>query len=263
MLLPLLFGGLLLVVGCSTLDVVDSSKRDSPRASGVASGAGSERLSAMASETASKAVHVVKTRSRGRASELDRFREQLRAVRMAREHVRESERSKIRSLTRIKLKPPEVSISTQDETTEEQVSQVVADSEHSAMHWYRLGLASYFQKRPDDAIAHFQKFLSENPDHVYSDRAAFWIAESYFQAKEFGLGILMANQMQVKFPHSVRLPELIYHRALAHLELNQKDLAIPELRGLLETFPRAEIAVEASRKLAVLSVKRGTQTFTE
>ena len=106
----------------------------------------------------------------------------------------------------------------------------LGDSEHAAMVFYRQGLNHFDNRRWDAALTAFTKFLQEAPDHIYSDRAAYWISHCHYLAGDHGLAIYTSNQFESRFPHSQRLPEMIYYRALSHLELGQYEEAVPELR---------------------------------
>lgn len=144
-----------------------------------------------------------------------------------------------------------------DESTPDFESKpALGDSEHAAMVFYRQGLNHVENRRWDAALTAFTKFLQEAPEHIYSDRAAYWISHCHYLAGDHGLAIYTSNQFESRFPHSQRLPEMIYYRALSHLELGQYEEAVPEFRSLLEKFPANSLAIDASKKLAEIQVQK-------
>lgn len=134
---------------------------------------------------------------------------------------------------------------------------VVADSRYESMHFYYRGLDAYRNEKYDDAVTALRKFTQMEPEHVYRDRAEFLMARAYYLNQEYGLVIVATNLLESRFPHSLKLPEAIYHRGLAYLGLGQKKDAAEALRRVVAEFPQEPVSLKASRKLAELSLKRG------
>ncbi len=152
----------------------------------------------------------------------------------------------------------------QGETTEEgegeDETETVVDSRHEGLHLYRQALQLAKDRKFDEAIEKFRRFLQENPSHVYSDRAQYQIAEAHYGNKEYGLVIVAARLLETKYPYSFRIPEACYYRAMALLNMGQRPQATEALREIMKRFPHETVAEHASRKLAELSVtQRGHQ----
>jgi TolA-binding protein len=128
----------------------------------------------------------------------------------------------------------------------------VASSRHESMVDYYRGLQAMDEKRYDEAIGHFREFVRRNPNHVYADRAEFQIAEAHYLNHEYGLVIVETNQLEARYPFSVRAPEAAFQRALAHDGLGQREQARRALKDLMKKYPKSEFAARASRKLAEL-----------
>jgi TolA-binding protein len=133
---------------------------------------------------------------------------------------------------------------------------VVADSRHEAIGQYYRGIHWYENKNYDAAVREFTAFLRDNPDHVYADRAQYWLTECHFENHDYGLVIYASNQLEAKFPYSLRVPEAMQKRALAYMEMGQLDDAAMTLRDLLKRYPDASVADAASHLLATVTVPR-------
>jgi TolA-binding protein len=136
----------------------------------------------------------------------------------------------------------------------------IANSDHANLHFYREGSAHLANKLWDQAISSFSRFLTDNPNHIYADRAAFWVAHCHFMTQDYGLAVIAFNQLEVRYPHSSRIPEAIYLRAMAHVELGQTEEAVPEFRSLMEKYPSNALVNDASKRLAEISLHRNIGT---
>lgn len=128
----------------------------------------------------------------------------------------------------------------------------VADSGQESMHFYLQALELLEEKRYEQALQSLRSFVTENPTHVYADRAQYLIAETHFQNREYGLVIVATNLLEARYPHSFRLPEALYKRAIAYLSMNQAAPAKTTLQHLLQRYPKDPLAETASKELAKL-----------
>jgi len=155
--------------------------------------------------------------------------------------------------------PPTVKLSPQENDETHPVSplmdevETIADSSQDSMHTYYRGLELYKGKKFEDAIEAFRAFINENPQHVYADRAQFFVVDSYFLMKEYGMVIVAANLLESKYPYSQRMAEATYKRGLALLEMNQEAQAKAALSQLMKNFPKDPSAELARKKWAELS----------
>jgi len=140
-----------------------------------------------------------------------------------------------------RLHPPKVFSLDEGET--------IADSSQETMHLYYLGLQSLEGGQYDASIKSFQDFLAMSPDHVYADRAQFLIAKAQFMNQEFHLSVLSVNALETQYPYSFRIPEALYHRALAYQKIGQTEKAKAGLQEWLHRFPGHFLATSVSRYL--------------
>jgi tol-pal system protein YbgF len=101
----------------------------------------------------------------------------------------------------------------------------------------------------DRARNQFEAFLKDYPDMELSDNAQFWIAESYYQKKDFEKAILEYENVMAKFPAGDKVPAALYKQALAFLELGDKTNARTLFKRLIERYPRFEQVETAKKKL--------------
>ncbi len=132
-------------------------------------------------------------------------------------------------------------------------SQAVASSSFEVMTFYQTGRHLYQAGKYDEAVSSFKLFLEREPEHVYADRAQYWIADSYFRNREYGLAVVASNLLVSRYPYSVRVPEALFRSALCHVEMGSRKEARVLLRDLLRQFPLDATAKSASRKLAEIS----------
>lgn len=153
-----------------------------------------------------------------------------------------------------RIVPPIVKLHPAREASNEEI-QTVADSRDEWMHLYYRGLSHIAEADYDRAISDFKSFLQSDRDHVYGDRANYWIVESYYRNREYGLCVLSANEFLKRYGESLKSPEVLYRRGLALGSMGQSGPARETLRELLRRFPKSSVSEGATAQLARLSVK--------
>ncbi len=128
----------------------------------------------------------------------------------------------------------------------------IADSSHEELHKYFKGVELLRDKKTDEGLILLKEFISENPKHVYADRAQVLIGETYLKNKEYGLVIAQTHQLERSYPHSVKMSEALYQRASAFLALNQKEDAKITLERILSEFPKDKFTELAGKRLSSL-----------
>ena len=249
---PFLFAAILSVlVGCVSLPPGPVTPRDSVE----------EALIRRQEENAERALAQLKIRKRSPKRFVPQkneapWEEELRSTHIKRVRIREQ--STVDEMPTAILRPqrpdPEV-IPESERVSEFEGAAPLQDSEHAILHLYREGLKHLDARKWDAAISSFTEFIKDSPEHIYADRAAYWISHCHYMAGDHGLAVVTSNQFETRYPHSQRLPELIYYRALSLVELGHYEEAVPELRGLLSKFPASQFAADASRRLAEITVQ--------
>jgi TolA-binding protein len=158
----------------------------------------------------------------------------------------------------LKLKPEESEFSSQVSPLMAD-SETIVDSSQELMQNYYRGLQLATEKKYDDAIDSFRLFIEENPNHIYADRAQYLIADSYFRNKEYGMVVVATNLLETKFPYSLKLPEALYRRGLALIEMNQKSQAKLTFSQLVKNFPKEPVSLVVRKKWSELGLDSQTQ----
>lgn len=154
------------------------------------------------------------------------------------------------------LRPEKVEQALPEESVQE--GTLLASSDHEEMTWYYQGLAEIDAKRHDQAARAFSEFLVRSPNHVYADRAQYWIGEAYFRAGENGLSLVADNAFMQRYPNSFRFPEVMYRAALTHLRMGRRGTAEEVLREVLRENPSGNLNKLATKKLMeIIRSKRG------
>lgn len=153
----------------------------------------------------------------------------------------------------VRLLKPKVAVDAAAEEERLLKNKTLADSEHEALAWYQQGQNLMQSGNYDGAVQAFAEFLHHAPDHVYADRAHFWIAESYFRNREYALALVADNRMMTLFPESMKAPQSMYRAALSQEKMGHTRAAEAILRELMRQYPRESEAVSASKKLVELS----------
>jgi tol-pal system protein YbgF len=155
-------------------------------------------------------------------------------------------------VTQLKPEPIRPPVTDPDEDVFDARSLVVS-SQYESMTWYNQGLTLMQGGKFDEAVGAFARFLRMGPEHVYADRAQFWMAECHFRNREFGLAVVAYNLVVSQYPDSIKVPEAMYQAALAHLKMGQSSAAKNLLHDLLRQFPMDSMATPASKKLAEIT----------
>ena len=95
----------------------------------------------------------------------------------------------------------------------------------------------------------FSAFLKQYPNAELSDKAQFWIGETYYRKKDFEKAILEYEKAIAKYPESSKIPAALFKQALSFLELGDKKNARNLLRRVIERYPHSDQAKLAKKKL--------------
>ncbi|MBI4403110.1 MAG: tetratricopeptide repeat protein [Deltaproteobacteria bacterium] len=126
----------------------------------------------------------------------------------------------------------------------------VANSLHESMHWYLEGLDLIAKNQPEDALKAFSEFLRVDPEHVYADRAQYWLARAHYLNRDFVATITNTNLFESRYADSMQLSRTLLLRAQAFIESGQVNEGRALLRNIVSRFPSDPVAQEALGQLA-------------
>jgi len=117
---------------------------------------------------------------------------------------------------------------------------------------YERAQQHFAQGRYDEALTSFRSFLVQYPDSSLIPNAHFWMGECYVRARDYERGLEQYEHVVKKYPKSAKAATALYRKAMAFLELNNKQAAKSALRQLIADYPRSEDSQRAKAKLASL-----------
>ncbi len=127
-----------------------------------------------------------------------------------------------------------------------QISQETSNFEES--------LNDFLKGRYTLSITGFEQYLKDFPSTERSDDALFYIAESYYQMKNYKKAIEDYEKLIRQFPKSEKAPEARLKKGLSLLESGDKANGIVELQYCIFDYPTTEEAKRAKEKLKSLGI---------
>lgn len=114
---------------------------------------------------------------------------------------------------------------------------------------YMKGMDTF--KAGDVAAARdiFQNFLDLYPQHALAANAVFWIAESYYNEKNFEQAILKYQDVIKNYPQAEKIPAAMLKQGMAFNGIKDAESAKYVLKKLVKTFPKSEEAKNARELL--------------
>ncbi len=128
----------------------------------------------------------------------------------------------------------------------------------TARELFDTGKAKYSDKRYLDAVQYFQTIVYNYPGESVVDTAQYYLALSYFGAKEYELSQVEFNRLILNYPSSVYFEHSIFMKAVSffegtprHYGLDQSDLesSIKQFEDFIIDYPEAELIPEAQKYL--------------
>ncbi len=125
---------------------------------------------------------------------------------------------------------------------------------------FELGKEKYDNKRYIDAQQYFQSIVYNYPGESIVDTAQYYLALSYFGAKEYELAQVEFNRLVLNYPSSVYFEHSIFMKAVSffegtprHYGLDQSDVekAVKQFEDFIIDYPEAELVDEARQYLLV------------
>ncbi len=105
----------------------------------------------------------------------------------------------------------------------------------------------------DQSIKAFIAFMQSHPDSALSDKAQYWLAETYFVTAAYQQALTEYSNLITNYPDSQKLTQAQLKIAYAYQELGQIDAARKTLTGLIDTYPGTTVARLASERLQQLA----------
>lgn len=120
---------------------------------------------------------------------------------------------------------------------------------------YSRGLDAYRNGFFEESRQFFREILNSFPNGKYSDRAHFWIAESYFSQKNYSQA-LQHYQAVFSFKGSAKEDDAQYRIGISYMLLGENDKALEELTKFIQRYPASELISKANEVMREVSVEK-------
>ena len=102
------------------------------------------------------------------------------------------------------------------------------------------------------AITGFENFIERNPQHGYADNARYWLAEAYYDQRQYQVALREFRKVQRDYPTGNKVPDALLKVAFCQLALGEQESARATLRALMENHPTSKPAALAAQRLQAL-----------
>jgi tol-pal system protein YbgF len=114
---------------------------------------------------------------------------------------------------------------------------------------YRDAYETFQRGDLEGARKKFETFLKQYPNTELSDNAQYWIAEIYYQKKDYERAVLEYEKVTAKYPEGDKVPAALFKQALAFIELGDRANGRNILKRVIERYPHSDQADMARRRL--------------
>jgi len=124
----------------------------------------------------------------------------------------------------------------------------------SADTLYSNGLRDITSGKYDLAHSEFQDYLKYYGDTDLASNAQFYLGEISFKQKQYGDAVAAYEKVLTNYPKSFKLAPARLRKGMALIELGQKNNAVREFREVVRRYPGTEEDRQARAKLKELGV---------
>lgn len=122
----------------------------------------------------------------------------------------------------------------------------------SELALYDSSLATYRERRYQEAMAGFQDFVRRYPQSDLADNAYFWIGESHMALNRYAQAILAYQEVIKKYPKGNKVPSALLRQAIAFVEIKDEMSAKLLLKKIIKKYPKSSEAKIAQTRLKSL-----------
>ena len=120
------------------------------------------------------------------------------------------------------------------------------------MNLYRESYAALARRDHAAAVAGFRRFLATYPQNEYADNSQYWLAETYYDQRDYKTALLEFRKVIERYPGGNKAPDALLKVGYCHALLGEVAVARNILGQVVETYPRAAAAQLAAKRLEQL-----------
>jgi len=109
---------------------------------------------------------------------------------------------------------------------------------------------AFAKKHYREAREKFEAFIKAFPKDERVDNAYFWVAETYYNEKDFEGAILAYETHLKKYPKSQKAPAALFKQGLSFIEIGDKKTGAVIFNQLIEQYPKTTEADQAKKQVA-------------
>ncbi len=119
---------------------------------------------------------------------------------------------------------------------------------------YKRSIVFFNQGDYESALNGFSYIVRRYPGATLGPKAQYWIGEVYYSKKRFARAVEEYRKALVRFPKSVKTPDVMLKIGLSRLALGLNEKGEKMLKDLIEKYPESAAAIVAKEKLNEISV---------
>jgi tol-pal system protein YbgF len=128
---------------------------------------------------------------------------------------------------------------------------------------YKAAYGDYMAAKNPLAIQEFNDLIRAYPNDPLAGNAYFYLGEIDYHTNKLATAIKDYNHVLDQYPGNQKIPAAHLHKAMALLQMKERDAAILEFRALIQRFPNSNEAVQARTKLNGMGVRPNAPPRTE
>ena len=117
---------------------------------------------------------------------------------------------------------------------------------------YKYSFELLKKKLHDDAVASFELFLEQYPNHDYSDNALYWMGEAYYDRQMYPQALSCFDKVVTLFPTGNKVPDALLKSGLCYANSGDPASARQVMDQLQKHFPGTRAATIAQQKLQAM-----------
>jgi tol-pal system protein YbgF len=117
---------------------------------------------------------------------------------------------------------------------------------------YKKALVMYRERRLVDAVGAFRKLIETHPDHDYADNAMYWLAECFYDLKQYPAAAAAFERVVAKHPGGNKAPDALLKAGFSYLRMGKLPDGRERLRRVRQKYPDSRVAKLALETLSKL-----------